>query len=131
MSGLTERIAAACAADGEFNLMARYWTGALRLGFGDEVVEVRLVDGVVAGVDALEGAARASDGPGSIGVAAPAALWDKILAAVPPPFCNDIVPAAGLGLVISGDDVTFWQYYPAVRRLVELLRAGRSGPAGA
>ncbi len=123
------RLPEVCEGDGEFRLMARYWTGALHLAMGEDAVVLEMKDGAVAGI--RDSSSPAPDQPGHIGVAAPAEVWDKILAPVPPPFCNDIVPAAALGLVISGDDVTFWQYYPAVRRLVELLRADRSRPAGA
>src|SRR5205823_5607196 len=67
-----------------------------------------------------------ADQSGLVGLVGPAALWDRILAVVPEPFYNDVVPAQALGLVRSGNEVTFWQYYPAIRRLVELLRGDRS-----
>jgi hypothetical protein len=35
---------------------------------------------------------------------------------------NDIAPAAAFGLTVSGDTETYWQYYPAIQRLVQLLR---------
>ena len=62
------------------------------------------------------------DGPGVIGLAGERAIWDAMLSAEPPRFFNDIGFATALGLERTGDDLTFWQYYPAVMRAVELLR---------
>ena len=127
---LTERIPALCKADPEFSLMARYWTGSLRIGLGDDTVVLELTDGVVTGNrHGVE--ADAPPEPGAVGVSAPWELWERILAEVPPPFCNDVVPAQAFGLRVTGHEVTFWQYYPAVRRLVELLRAEHAAPAKA
>ena len=39
--------AQACAADGEFMLAARHWTGGLRLRIGDEALELTVQDGAV------------------------------------------------------------------------------------
>ena len=39
-----------CKGDPEFGLMARYWTGSLRIGLGDDTVELELTDGTVTGV---------------------------------------------------------------------------------
>ena len=56
---------------------------------------------------------------GALALRAPEELWAKLLAPVPPPMFNDIVPAAAFGFVVDGDPLTYWQYYPAVRRLIE------------
>ena len=118
-----DRLPELCAADGEFRLLARHWTGVLRLGVGDRHLDLRVRDGAPGEiVDAP--AEPLPDQPGSIGLAASVELWNRILAAVPEPFCNDVVPAQAFGLVRSGSELTFWQYYPAVRRVVELLRSG-------
>src|SRR3954469_19848960 len=94
-------------------MAARYWTGSVRFDLGDEVITLVFDDGrLVSG----EG------GDPQITLTAPVDLWREILKPVPPPFCNDIVPAQGLGLQIGGDPEVFWQYYPAVRRMVDLLR---------
>ena len=144
MSGGRDGLAGLCAADGEFMLLARHWTGVLRLGFGPGgagqaadgaggahgTLDLRLEGGrPVEAADAPDG--PLADEPGLVGLAAPAELWDRILAPVPAPFCNDVVPAQALGLVRSGHELTFWQYYPAIRRLVELLRTERAGATGA
>lgn len=108
-------LAAACTGDGELRMAARYWTGGVRFDLGDEVITVRFENGQL--VD--ESGAR---GEPEITLTAPPDLWREILKPVPPPFCNDVVPAQGLGLQIGGDPEAFWQYYPAVRRMVDLLR---------
>jgi hypothetical protein len=109
-------IAARAAADGEFRLAARYWTGAVEFDFGDSNLCLAIVDG--------RPAAAASPAPGgqTFRLVAPAEVWAKVLAAVPPPFFNDIMPAAARGMRIEAEPETVWQYYPAVRRLVDLLR---------
>jgi pimeloyl-ACP methyl ester carboxylesterase len=111
-------LAARCRDDGEFRLAARHWTGGLRVTVGDEVLEVRVVDGVP-NDEAID-----DDGVGIIALEGPREVWDLVLAALPPRFYNDIAPATALGIERTGSDLTFWQYYPAVARAVELLRAG-------
>ncbi len=41
----SEELAAACAADGEFRLAARRWTGGFRFESPDRTLAVRLKDG--------------------------------------------------------------------------------------
>ena len=114
-------------------MLARHWTGRLRLGMGDRSVDLRLRNGVPIAL-ADSPSEPLADEPGLIGLSAGADLWERILAPVPEPFCNDVVPAQALGLQRSGSELTFWQYYPAVRRVVDLLRSGAApapAPAGA
>jgi len=111
----TVDFAAICAADGEFLLAARHWTGGLRFVAGDEVVGVTVKDGTpVAGAP--------EPGDGVIELVAPPELWAPLLAAVPPRFLNDVSPARALGLERHSDGLLWWQYVPAVQRAVELLR---------
>ena len=113
---LADRLAARAAADGEFRLAARYWTGTLTIDLGGRTVAFALTDGEIEAIDV------AAVGEYHIGLAAPREVWEKVLAPVPPPFFNDIMPARAFGLRVIGDDETLWQYYPAVRRLIDLLR---------
>ena len=116
------RWAQACAADGEFQLAARHWTGGLRLRIDEAVLELVIVDGSVA----------ASIAPGSsqmtgaqwIEYAGSSAVWDEILASVPSRFNNDLVARMSTlrGLQMAGDPLTGAQYYGAIMRAVELLR---------
>jgi hypothetical protein len=109
-------VAELCRGDGEFRMAARYWTGSLRLANGDDVIELRLEDG------AVSPGGPCGDGPGHIGLSGPADVWRQMLAPVPAPFFNDIMPAQAFGLSHEGDTETMWQYYPAVRRVIELMR---------
>lgn len=108
-------LARRCAADGEFLLAARYWTGGLRLEIGETVLELRLDDGKPA-------AGTPSPDAATIGLSGPVELWGKLLAAVPPRFWNDLGPAEGLGIRVTGSRVTYAQYFAAIMRIIELLR---------
>ena len=118
-----ERVAIRLAADGEFRLAARYWTGSLSFDFGGTTLRFDLVDGRVVPADPARPPAGA---PGAIHLSAPPGVWALILAPVPPPFFNDIFPARALGLAIDADPETLWQYYPAVQRAVQVLREERA-----
>ena len=110
--------AARCASDGEFCLAARHWTGGLVLEIGDRSIALRLEEGRVA-----PGSPESENGVMTL--SAPASLWARLLAPVPPPFYNDIGAAWGQGLKRGGDPVLHAQYHAAAMRAVELLR-----PAG-
>ncbi len=107
--------AALCAADAEFRMAARFWRGGLVLGIGGETLALRLEDGDIA-------AGAPAGGEGVIRYSAAEAVWSNLLAAVPPPFFNDIAPAAALGLRVEADPVLHAQYYGAAKRAIELLR---------
>ena len=111
-----------CNGDGEFALAARHWDGGLRISIGDATLSMTLGDGVASGADPGAGA-------GVLGFTGPPALWEKLLAAEPPPYHNDIAPLLANGLERTGDRVLHAQYYPAVMRALELLRPGMPGAA--
>jgi pimeloyl-ACP methyl ester carboxylesterase len=123
----SKELAARCAADPEFRLAARYWDGGFAFVVDGEVTAVRVVDGEPeAGV--------ATDGPGVVSFSGSTDLWATITSSPPPRFFNDLAFAAALGLRVGGDELTYWQYYPAMARAVELLRAPAPtapAPAGA
>ena len=122
MDSLSTRLAARCAADGEFRLAARYWTGSLRFDLGETVACLLLSNGEVRAAEALPATVPVE--AGHIGVRAAAEVWSKILAPIPPPFFNDLPPAQAFGVVREGDVETSWQYYPAARRVVDLREEG-------
>ncbi len=106
-----------CNADGEFRLAARHWTGGLRFERPSGDLALRVVNGVAS----AEPVAKSE--PGVIGLAAPEATWEKLLAAKPPRLFKDIsYLTSDTGMVVDGDPVLYAQYYPAVMRAVELLR---------
>ncbi len=116
--------AAACAADGEFALAARHWSGGLVLRIGDVTLALTLTDGEVS-------AGAPAHGDGLIEYSGPADVWDRMLAAVPPRFHNDLMAnvSMDLGLSRKGHPLVHAQYYAAAMRAVELLRP--SAPASA
>jgi pimeloyl-ACP methyl ester carboxylesterase len=115
--------AAACAADGEMRLAARYWTGGLRLERGGAVAAIRLVEGRVEAGDP-------GPAPGVITLRAPQQVWEALLAPLPPRLLNDLGPAIAQGAVErSGDELAYAQYFPAIARALELLRPPLPGPA--
>ena len=109
-----------CLSDSEFQLASRYWTGGVRLEIGEKLLGLTLEDGDLQ-------AKVPESGPGVVTVSGPAAIWDKVRSDNPPRFLNDINIATGKGgLSRSGDRLIWWQYLPAIQRIVELLRV--SGP---
>ncbi|MDB5483924.1 MAG: hypothetical protein JWO83_4977 [Caulobacteraceae bacterium] len=113
----SQALAALCLADGEFRLAARFWTGGLRLEIGERVVGVVLTDGVPAA------GSPERDAAGVITLTAAGLVWERLLAARPPRFYNDLFSVVGSREVILGaDGLLYAQYYPAVMRALELLR---------
>ncbi len=112
----SEALATACARDGEFMLMARYWHGGLRFQIGEHVAAIRVENGAPRPGDPSDG------GPRVITISGPEETWQQVLSAVPPRFLNDVQPALEVGLEREGDDLLYAQYYPAIARAIELLR---------
>lgn len=117
---VARRLPSLCADDGEFQMTARYWNGTLRLGADGLGVEVTIVDGVAVSTTDVSG--DPEELPGNVGFDGPAEVWAKLLAPVPEPMHNDIAPVQYLGMRRTGDRDTYWQYFPAVRRVIDLLR---------
>ncbi len=108
--------------DGEFRVAARHWTATVRLDVGNESHAIRLEDGRVQAVSPCEGA-RACD----VFVSAPREIWDQMLQPAPRPFFQDLLAAATHhGVALNADLLDIAAYYPALRRLLEILREGRT-----
>ena len=122
-----EALAPLCAADGEFRLAARFWTGGLRLRVGTRTIAITVADGAPAAGD------PGADAAGVITLTGDdEAVWAQLLAARPPRFCNDLFNLAASGrIVVGADPVLYAQYYPAVMRALELLRPADPGVATA
>ena len=59
-------------------------------------------------------------------IGAPEATWDEMLAPVPRPFHQDLLGAAiHHGVALPADQTIYAAYYPALRRLMQLLGAAR------
>lgn len=109
--------AARCAADGEFCLAARHYTGGVRLTVGERRLELHVHAGVPSE------AALPADAPW-LEFSGAEEMWQQMLAAVPPRFYNDTSAAAvqGVGLTRAGNSLLHAQYYGACMRAIELLR---------
>lgn len=108
--------AQACSSDYEFMMAARSWNGGLRLRTDGASVEIGVVDGAPV--------AKVASNDMVFEFKGTADVWDKVLAAVPPQFNNELMSnlAQRQGLSFKADRLLFAQYYQAVSRAVELLR---------
>lgn len=117
------RMSARFAGDAELAHAVRFWTGALYLAEGDARGALRFEAGRFTGA----GASAAPAGPRDVEIAAAPGEWEKLLAKVPPPFYQDVFGASLHHPVSLGGDVeTVYAYYPAIRRVIEILREARA-----
>ncbi len=112
--------------DAEFRLHARFWNATVRLGFGNEKFRVRIANGVIAGIERWLGGIAVD-----LTIQAPKQDWQALLEALPKPFYQDLYPATlHHGFEVAGDAEHYCAYYPAIRRLIEIMRdAPQSAPA--
>src|SRR5687767_7749258 len=100
--------------DAAFRIAARFWSATLCLDAGDERCVVKIDNSRV----------TATDEPHTIRLSGPHDGWTKLLSHTPPPFYQGAWGAVvHHGFVIEGDFENWCQYYPAVSRLIEVLRA--------
>jgi len=112
-------LAGVFAADRELALASRFWHGALHLGVGDARVALCFEPEQAPRVETEPHAVGARD----VSIHAEPSEWRKLLAAVPPPFYQDVFGAALHHPVsLGGDMETVYAYYPAIRRVIEILR---------
>jgi hypothetical protein len=124
MSGIPlEQLSELANRDSEFCIAARFWDCALRIDQGDHARTIRIESGRIAAVEPSDEKAS-----WDLRIAAPPEEWSKLLARVPRPFYQDLYGAAmHHGFELHGDlEHHLFPYYPAVRRLLEILR-GVSG----
>ena len=120
------RLVEALNADGEFRLAARLWTGAVRLDSGDDAYVVRFADGRAAAFDAWD------DEDVDVRIAATPEQWELMLEAEPRPFYHDLYAArTWQGITVEGDQLRWAPRYPALRRLLEIMRGLAVARAGA
>jgi hypothetical protein len=104
--------------DGEFALAARLWDGDVILATPDHAVRLVIVGGKI-----TEASKASKDATALIRMTGPADGWTKMLQAKPEPFYQDIFGAQlHHGFWIQGAIQDVGPYYPALRRLIELLR---------
>ncbi len=114
-----ERVRDTANADAEFRIAARFWNADVRFAVDERGEVLRIREGRIEAV--LPDREPASC---DVSIVAPRETWRELLAPVPRPFYQDLYGASlHHGLRFEGDGVAFFPYYPALRRLVELLRA--------
>ena len=108
--------------DGEFCIHARHWTATVKLGIGRRSYRMRIGDGTVASIERWRGGV-ATD----LAIHAPETDWEAMLPKTPRPFFQDLY-AAGIhhDFEIAGDTTHYCAYYPALRRLIEIMREVRN-----
>jgi hypothetical protein len=105
--------------DPEFRLCARYWNGSVHLHVGEKAYVLRIAGGQVMSL----GTEKIQLEPRDIEVSAPEQAWSRFLQPVPPPFYQDLIAASmHHGFAIGGDPETLFAYYPAIRRMFDVLR---------
>jgi len=110
-------------ADPEFRLASRLWTARLLLRIGEQPYVFEISNGEV---ERIVDAVTIFD-PWDIELAGPADGWDQLLQREPPPFYQDVFPAIlHHGFRMGGDLEALFAYYPAVRRMVDVMRAGNA-----
>lgn len=122
----SSRLVAALNEDGEFRIGARLWTGAVRLDAGEDRYVLRMAGGEAS-------AFEPSDGSGAVDLAIGASpeQWELLLEAEPQPFYHDLYAArTWQGITLEGDQLRWAPRYPAVRRLLEVMRGLAVARAG-
>lgn len=110
---------AALERDGEFRRRSRGCTARIRIETGDQVLQLRLVDGVVTRLDAADTGFDAYE----ILLSAPAAEWAEIMRPIPLPFHQDFWSSRfHHGFRIDGDVDLYSAYYGAIQRMGALMR---------
>ena len=105
-------------ADGEFALHARFWNAVVKLRVGDTNYRLDVRDGKLADCAPWLGTVACD-----LAIGADEDEWRRLLEPMPRPFYQDLYAATiHHGFVVTGDTVNYCAYYPAVRRLVELMR---------
>lgn len=112
-------------ADPEFALAARFWDATLRLDVGSESRRLRFEGGALREVGPCEGEAACD-----VHISAPAREWERLLEPVPRPFYQDLFGAQlHHDIELNANPLDFAAYYPALRRLIQILREARSSRA--
>jgi hypothetical protein len=118
-----DRLPAAVNNDPEFRIAARFWNSTLRLEMGADPLVIRLEKGQI--IEVASGhEAFGLLVPSDIVITAPVEDWQKFLERIPKPFYVDLFGATIYhGFRVGGDMASFYAYYPAVRRLFDIMRS--------
>jgi hypothetical protein len=109
--------------DGEFRAASRFWDATLRLDLGSESQRLCFREGRLREIGSCD-----PDADCDLHISAPLEDWERLLAPVPRPFYQDLFGAQlHHGVQMNADLLDYAAYYPALRRLVEILREARGG----
>ncbi len=123
-----ERLQSVTNADPEFKLTARLLNARLRIFADREAHIITIKDGAIHSVNRNPTLFDEWD----IDVGGPAEDWRKILQRIPPPLYQDLFPAAAhKGFRMAGNLELLFSYYPAFRRLIDIMREVANAPAAA
>ena len=111
-------------ADGEFSRHAKFWNATIRLGTGRRkrpAAHRRRRGG-------RDRAGQRRHGASISRSRRRTPTGDALLAALPPPFYQDLYPASlHHGFDVVGSLADYCAYYPAIRRLIEIMREAHVG----
>jgi hypothetical protein len=104
--------------DAEFGIAARMWDADVVLASDGNAVKLKIAGGRITDV-----ASASKSSAAQIRVSGPENGWQEMLAPLPRPFYQDLFGASvHHGFTIEGAIEDIYPYYPALRRLIELLR---------
>ncbi len=107
-------------ADEGLQVIARYFTADLILGFGDTTYLVSVKNGAIDQIRDGTGSTPA----GSLALRGPRDVWEQFVQPLPPPRYNGIFPLVfGKLLTMEGDEIVFWQNLRALTVMTHLMRA--------
>lgn len=105
--------------DPEFLIAARFWDILFKIDMGENRLILKIQDGKIAEVNRRP----ARDAPWAFKISAPEQEWEKFLKPIPEPFYHDIYAASvHHGFICEGDLESMYAYYPAIRRMFEIMR---------
>ncbi len=105
--------------DPEFKIAARFWETSLKIEMGDKHCILHIRDGEITGANPRPGFYD----PWKIKIRAPEKDWQRFLETIPRPFYHDLFAASiHHDFVFEGDLESFFAYYPAIRRMFEVMR---------
>ena len=106
-------------ADAGFQVVGRYFTADLILGFGDTSYFVAVKNGAVEQI--REGTGNVP--PGGLALRGAREVWEQFVQPMPPPHYNGIFPLVfGKLLRMEGDEIVFWQNLRALTVMTHLMR---------
>lgn len=116
----TQRLVEVANADGEFLLQARLWNARINVACDADAFALTIVQGRI-----THAAAGTQDA--EVRISGSRAGWDEMLKPIPKPFFHDLrAAAAHHGFTLAGDVLHTAAYFPAIRRLIELMREIRN-----